>query len=75
MIYPNPASDKLIINCADFNPTQIDIFDAIGNRVDSQSVNEEALLNVSVDLPDGIYFVKLSNETHYQLKKIVITNK
>jgi lysophospholipase L1-like esterase len=75
MIYPIPASDELIISSADFKPTQIDILDVTGNIVVSQSVVGEPVLHVPVCLPDGMYFVKISNENQYLFKKIVIDNK
>jgi lysophospholipase L1-like esterase len=74
-VYPNPASDELIINSSDFKPTQIDILDVTGNGVFSRSVVGEPLLRVPVYLPNGLYFVKISNETQYVLKKIIITGK
>jgi lysophospholipase L1-like esterase len=74
-IYPIPASDELTISSADFKPTQIDILDVTGNLIVSLSVTGEPVLHIPVHLPEGMYFVKVSNETKYQFKKIVISNK
>lgn len=74
LIYPNPSSGELIINSPDFKYSRIDILDASGNKVFSRSAAGETVLHFPVHLPDGVYFVRLSNEKQYQLKKIVITN-
>jgi hypothetical protein len=48
----------------------------MGNRVASQSlVVGEPVLHVPVHLPNGMYFVEIGNETQFEIKKIVITNK
>jgi uncharacterized repeat protein (TIGR02059 family) len=72
-IYPNPASDELTISSADFKPTQIDVFDVTGNLVISRKTVGEPVLHIPVHLPGGMYFVKISNETKYQFKKIMIS--
>jgi poly(3-hydroxybutyrate) depolymerase len=74
-MYPNPVSNELIISSADFQYHKIEIFDALGNLVISKTTAGEAVLRMPVHLSDGMYFVKISNETNYQLKKIMVANK
>ena len=74
-IYPNPVSNELIINSADFQHNKIEILDAMGRIVSSKLTAGEPVLRVPVDLPDGMYFVKISNKTQYQFKKIIVANK
>lgn len=74
-ICPNPVSNKMIISSINFHHNKIEIFDVNGNLVISKVTAGESVLHVPVHLSDGMYFVKISNETNYQLKKIVVANK
>jgi hypothetical protein len=74
-IYPNPVSNELIINSADFQYNKIDIFDTLGKLVMSNTTDGEPVLRLPVHLSNGLYFVKISNATQYQIKKIVVVNK
>jgi hypothetical protein len=47
----------------------------MGRMVTSKLTAGEPVLHVPVHLSDGMYFVKISNELQYQLKKIMIANK
>ncbi|MDD4970350.1 MAG: carbohydrate-binding protein [Paludibacter sp.] len=73
-IYPNPVSNEMIINSADFQYSKIEIFDLMGRVVSSKLTPGEAVLHLPVHLSDGIYFVKISNETQYQLKKFMVVH-
>ena len=73
-VYPNPVSNEMIISSTDFRHSKIEIFDALGNLVISRATAGEPVLHEPVHLPDGIYFVKISNESQYQFKKILISN-
>jgi len=74
-IYPNPVSDEMIINSGGFQPNKIEVFDVMGNMVISRVAVGEPVLHVPVHLPNGMYLVKISNETQHQLKEIMIVNK
>jgi hypothetical protein len=75
VIYPNPVSNEMIVSSGGFQHNKIEIFDAMGKIVTSIITAGEPVLHVPVDLSNGIYFVKISNEMQYQLKKIMVTNK
>lgn len=74
-IYPNPVSNELIVNSADFQYDKIEVFDILGKLVLSKTTDGEPVLRLPVDLSDGMYLVKISNTTQYQLKKIIVINK
>ncbi len=62
-IYPNPFSDKVIID-GDFSNGQIKVFDAIGNLVtDYTAVNSPIKIDLSA-LANGVYFVSVRD--HFQ---------
>lgn len=73
-IYPNPASNKIFIHAGNFVCQKIEILDLAGNSVliDSKPNYPETIL--PVNLKDGLYIIKLSNENQYHLEKIVIQN-
>jgi len=74
-IYPNPVSNELIINSPDFKHNKIEIFDVMGRVTNCKLTAGESVLHLPVHLHDGIYFVKISNEMQYQLKKIIVATK
>ena len=75
IVYPNPVSNELIINSADFKHNKIEIFDAMGSLAISRATAGESVLHMPVHLPDGMYFMKISNEMQYQLKKFMVVKK
>ncbi len=74
-IFPNPASDRIIIRSTDFQYNRIEILDAMGKVVLSKSVVCEPELHLPVNLENGIYILKISNEEVFRLKKIIIKNE
>jgi hypothetical protein len=73
-IYPNPASDKLMIDLASNAETLIRVFDASGRLVmqqESRGVGEQSL-DVS-SLPAGLYSVQVSAGGKQLQKRVVIT--
>ncbi len=74
-IYPNPASNEMFIKPDNFRHNKVEIIDMIGNIVFSRSTDNEPTIQLGMNLPNGIYFVKISNEKQFQLKKIIIENK
>jgi hypothetical protein len=73
-IYPNPVSNEMIISSGDFQHNKIEIFDATGRMVASKITIGEPVLRLPVHLSNGMYFVKISNDMQFQLKKIRVTN-
>jgi poly(3-hydroxybutyrate) depolymerase len=74
-IFPNPVSEEMTINSPGFMHNQIEIFDATGNLVISRATEGETISSMPVHLANGVYIVKISNETQYQLERIIISKK
>ncbi|WP_291125927.1 carbohydrate-binding protein [Flavobacterium sp. UBA6031] len=74
-IYPNPVSNELVINSADFQHNKIEIFDVLGKLLITRATAGEPVLHLPLHFSCGMYFVKISNETQYQLKKFMVAHK
>ena len=74
-IYPNPVSKEMIVNSTDFRYNKVEIIDILGKTVFSKLTAYEPELHIQINLPNGTYFVKISNEKQFHLKKIIIDNK
>lgn len=65
-LYPNPTNDRLYIQ----SNRKIDhayIYDVVGNIIHVNINSECSCIDVST-LPQGVYFLKLNNETHKFIK-------
>lgn len=69
VVYPNPASDYLIISGLD-GASKVEIFTITGQMIQSQDFENETRLNL--DLNAGIYMVKIINGVQTITKKIII---
>jgi D-alanyl-D-alanine carboxypeptidase len=67
-IYPNPFSGELIIESA--NGTNYEISNSSGQVVLKGKINGKVMLDASV-LSQGIYFIKLSNASATEYRKLV----
>jgi len=47
----------------------------MGKLISNRATAGETVLHLPVNLSDGMYFVKISNEKHYQLKKCMAAYK
>lgn len=70
-IYPNPATDKIIINSAETQNAMMQIYDMVGKCVLTSNIKEGTNdIKVSM-LPEGIYVVHVSDDNQtYQVKLI-----
>lgn len=78
-VYPNPASNTLIVNANNFmnNTLKIKAFNTIGNLVYSEGVlvtnnNFETKINTA-SWPQGVYLIMIENNTNRYLKKVIKT--
>lgn len=72
LIYPNPATDVLIIENKDAGQNTIILSSLTGQEIIQVSGNSrETRIDVS-NLPPGVYMIKLVNETSASLSKIII---
>jgi hypothetical protein len=70
-VYPNPANAELKISL-NTDSYQLTILDQTGKMVISKQVDSDFEIIDVKDLPNGIYFVKLKNETISENHKIVV---
>lgn len=73
-ISPNPVRNEINIHAADFRHNKVEVFTVVGTKVISSETNGESDLRIPVQLADGIYLVKISDEKQYQLRKIIVKN-
>lgn len=73
-IYPNPASDLLSIGNLDITENNfISLIDVHGKEVlKKESYNREEFDINIIDLPKGVYFVKIQNVKGVIIKKIIV---
>ena len=57
-IFPNPAKDKLIIECENMNQNMIIFYDMVGKEVLCHQINGKTEVNIS-NLQKGIYIVSI----------------
>lgn len=78
-VYPNPATDKLVVktNKLQQSLVKLFVFNAIGQQVYAADLNElDSKIDIS-SLSDGVYFMQLRNDNKeiIQIEKFVISNK
>jgi len=62
-IYPNPASEKITLECKDEKSKDIRIVNAVGQVVRRLGSVKKASIDVSItDLEDGLYYVKIESQ-------------
>jgi len=72
-IYPNPATDKIYIECTNNNAIEISLFDIAGKQVRQPIKTENPKTEIDVrTLHQGIYFVKVNTSEGVLTKKIVV---
>jgi len=72
-IYPNPASDKIMVKINDFSrETRVSIFDIRVNQIlDRSFINKQSIeLDVS-NLSNGLYVMKVQTDQGTETKKLV----
>lgn len=75
LIYPNPASSNVNIESPGFKFSKVEIFDMAGKRIIQNSVAYQNKLQMPVNLLNGVYVLKISNDIESVFRKIVIDNK
>jgi hypothetical protein len=69
-IYPNPASDKIVIKSADFQYDKIEIADMMGRTVLVKTLTYAPELILPINLNKGTYFLKVSNGKSSYTQKV-----
>jgi poly(3-hydroxybutyrate) depolymerase len=73
-IYPNPASNNIVIKSSDFKYNQIEILDMKGRSVFTSSVTYLPELQLSVNLNDGVYLLRISDGESFYTQRLEIIN-
>jgi len=69
-IFPNPASDKIVIKSAGFQYDKIEISDMMGRTVLVKSLTYAPELVLPLNLNKGTYFLKISNSKSSFTQKV-----
>ncbi|OFY85864.1 MAG: hypothetical protein A3F72_16110 [Bacteroidetes bacterium RIFCSPLOWO2_12_FULL_35_15] len=71
LIYPNPATNEITVKNT-VGEVKITLLNCIGQEIKSTNSisNQEVEINLK-DLPNGIYFIKITNEKVNLIKKVV----
>jgi hypothetical protein len=73
-IYPNPAKDKCKVQSAKCKIKYIEIFNLTGEKVYGAEFSQGTgdAVEVKLDFPRGIYFVKVTDEIGMSVRKLVV---
>jgi len=72
-IFPNPNSGEFQVVSSAFKFQNVDIYNLYGEKIYSQSVNNKSCI-VTLDAPNGIYFLKLISDKGTAVKKMIVTH-
>jgi hypothetical protein len=71
-VYPNPAADKIYIDMCSNEKADIALFDVFGKEVMRETLTKSKTELRLAELPEGIYFVKVSSSAGTVTRKIVV---
>ena len=74
-IYPNPSPGLVTVSLGNASITQVaalTIFDSTGRLVFQQNVENSNQLELNLQLPNGVYFMKLATENLFHTEKLLI---
>ncbi|MBC7865169.1 MAG: T9SS type A sorting domain-containing protein [Bacteroidia bacterium] len=71
LVFPNPANGKITVRLSNANKTktEIQIFDALGNKVKQFEMYIQQQIDIS-DLPAGFYFIGIKDDLFTRVKLI-----
>lgn len=73
-VYPNPASDKLFIDCKnECLDMYFELYDIEGQRKVHQELERKSLNTIYLkEINNGLYLFKISNKNNIVISKIII---
>jgi hypothetical protein len=71
VVYPNPTSDVVYIRSGLNGEIQLQLMSPIGQQVHFEKFEKETSIQLS-DLPDGIYFVIITDNTGKSITKRIV---
>lgn len=71
-VYPNPFKDKLVVNLGEAKPTDVRIYNSVGEEVELSFEILEKQLEILTEVPAGIYILSLQMKdgTHSTMRVI-----
>lgn len=72
MVYPNPSKGMVTVDLADTQLTQLSVYNISGQKVYEQSTATKSTTVNLTNLQEGVYFIRIDNETNTVLQKVVI---
>ena len=75
VINPNPANNYINIELKDSHANiKVEIINMVGTTVLEQSFNSSQLITLNFNLPDGLYFLSVSDANNISVRKVYIRN-
>lgn len=73
-VYPNPATDYVLIECTEYEKAEFVVYDVVGRVLHRQLLNsEKSYVNTSV-LKNGVYVYQIQSNDKKNIGKMVITH-
>jgi len=70
-VFPNPTTGSVNIKTESENSYDLAVYDLFGKKVHQEDAFRDGPLNLSA-LPNGAYFIQVSQHNHQLAKKIVV---
>lgn len=71
-LFPNPTSGEMTLTVpVQWTPIQVEVFDSKGQLIWQQSLNKSLSELPSTEWASGVYWLRLRDEEHYFIKKII----
>jgi poly(3-hydroxybutyrate) depolymerase len=74
LIVPNPVSDFINIISSDFQYNTIELLDVMGRQVLIKTIEFNPEYSMPVNLLNGSYYMRISNENQVKVKRITVVN-
>ncbi len=71
-LFPNPATDKVVINISDLEGEALEVFNNFGQRILERSINSSQIELNTKDWNGGIYFVKIKTVEGVVSKRFIL---
>jgi len=72
-IYPNPSNGKINIEMdKEYKLMTVEIVSASGQIVHQKDYSDVQTINLNLDLPKGIYFIRMSNDGFTRMEKVAV---
>ncbi|MDP4270543.1 MAG: carbohydrate-binding protein [Bacteroidota bacterium] len=74
-VSPNPVNDKIVIQAGDFVYKKVEIIDLTGKQLFLTNNTNTPEIKLPVNIVDGVYLVRISNDAQSCLSKIIVRRK